>query len=163
VLVVAAIVGGVFAARDRGGSPSFGRASGKQVELSGRSPITGEQVDLAAYRGKLVVLNIWASWCTGCREEARDLAKLAEAHPEAQVIGLDTQDNDGDARAFYRQFGWSHPSVRDPGGSQAAEFGLQGLPTTIFLDADHREAARIIGATDREGFEQGLKAAKAAS
>jgi thiol-disulfide isomerase/thioredoxin len=163
VAVVAALIGGIFAARGNDGSPSVRprtAAAGRAVELSGRSPITGADVDLAAYRGKPVVLNIWASWCTGCREEARDLASFAAAHPEAQVVGLDTQDTDGEARAFYRQFGWSHPSLRDPSGSAAAQLGLQGLPTTIFLDTQGREVGRIIGATDREGFEQGLRAAK---
>jgi thiol-disulfide isomerase/thioredoxin len=162
LVVVAAVVGGVFAARGNDGSPSFSRGAtaGPAVALSGRSPITGARVSLAAYRGEPVVLNVWASWCTGCREEAKDLASFARAHPEAQVVGLDTQDTDGGARAFYREFGWSHPSVRDPSGSTAAELGLQGLPTTIFLDAQGREVTRIIGATNREGFEQGLRAAK---
>lgn len=162
LVAVAAVVGGIFAARGNNGSPSFSArsASGPEVALSGRSPITGADVSLAAYRGKPVVLNIWASWCTGCREEAKDLASFERAHPEAQVVGLDTQDTDGGARAFYHQFGWSHPSVRDPSGSTAAGLGLQGLPTTIFLDAQGREVTRIIGATDREGFEQGLRAAK---
>jgi cytochrome c biogenesis protein CcmG, thiol:disulfide interchange protein DsbE len=161
-LVVGALIGGVLAARGKDGNASFSRAEsgGSQLNLDGRSPITSQNVDLAAYQGKPVVLNIWASWCTGCRAEARDLAAFEGAHPEAQVIGLDTQDNDGDARAFYRQFGWSHPSIRDPGGRTAAKLGLQGLPTTIFLDAQHREVTRIIGATNRAGFEQGLRAAK---
>lgn len=164
-LVAAAVAGGVLAARGQDEAAPIGRssASSEPLQLAGASPITGEQVSLAAYEGKPVVLNIWASWCTGCRDEARDLAVFAKAHPEAQVIGLDTQDSDGGARAFYREFGWSHPSIRDPSGSTAAELGLQGLPTTIFLDAEHREVTRIIGATNLAGFEQGLQAARAAS
>ena len=163
--VVAAVVGGVLAARGNDSSAAFSGAgaSGNRIALAGRSPITGKRIDLAAYSGKPIVLNIWASWCTGCRAEARDLAAFERAHPEAQVIGLDTQDSDGDARGFYRQFGWTHPSLRDPGGSAAARLGLQGLPTTLFLDAQHHEVTRIIGATDRAGFERGLRAAKAAS
>lgn len=162
-LVVAAVVGGFVAARGNESSSFVGKRGESRLELSGTSPITGERVSLVDYRGRPVVLNIWASWCTGCRDEARDLAAFAQAHPEAQVVGLDTQDSDGDARAFYRQFGWSHPSVRDPSGSAAARLALQGLPTTIFLDAEHREVTRIVGATDRAGFEQGLRAAKNAS
>jgi thiol-disulfide isomerase/thioredoxin len=163
-LVVAAAVGGFVAARGSESSNFVGtRGQSRPLELNGTSPITGKRVSLVDYRGRPVVLNIWASWCTGCRAEARDLAAFARAHPEAQVIGLDTQDSDGNARAFYRQFGWSHPSVRDQSGGAAAELGLQGLPTTIFLDAEHREVTRIVGATDRAGFEQGLRAAKSAS
>jgi len=159
--VVAAVIGGTLAARGGGnkGPAIVSQSSSGALKLSGTSPITGKRVSLAAFAGKPIVLNLWASWCTGCREEARDLAAFARAHPEAQVIGLDTQDNDGDARGFYRTFGWTHPSIRDPSGALAAQLGLQGLPTTIFLDRRHRIVTRIIGATDRAGFEQGLRAA----
>jgi thiol-disulfide isomerase/thioredoxin len=164
-VIVAAAIGGVLAARKSSGtaSPTPASSGGDVVSLAGTSPVTGQRVDLDAYQGKPVVLNIWASWCTGCRTEARDLASFVRAHSEAQVVGLDTQDTDGDARAFYRRFGWSHPSIRDRSGAKAAELALQGLPTTLFLDAEHREVTRIIGATNRAGFEQGLRAAKAST
>jgi thiol-disulfide isomerase/thioredoxin len=159
--VVAAVVGGTLAARSGGREPALvHQSSSRSIQLSGRSPITGRKVSLAAYRGRPVVLNIWASWCTGCRQEARDLAAFARAHPGAQLIGLDTQDTDGDARAFYREFGWTHPSIRDPSGDIAAQLGLQGLPTTLFLDRQHRVVSRIIGASNEAGFAQGLRAAE---
>ncbi len=159
--VIAAVIGGTFAARSGGGGgPAIvHQGSSGVLQLSGTSPITGQRVSLAAYAGKPVVLNLWASWCTGCRAEARDLATFARAHPEAKVIGLDTQDNDNDARTFYREFGWTHPSIRDPSGALAARLGLQGLPTTIFLDRQHRIVTRIIGASNAAGFAQGLRAA----
>ncbi len=125
------MIGGILAAGGGGSGPAVvPERSSEALRLSGRSPIDGREVSLAAYAGKPIVLNIWASWCTGCREEARDPAAFADAHPEAQVIGLDTQDNDDDARAFYRAFGWTHPSIRDPSGELAARLRLQGLPTT---------------------------------
>jgi len=139
---------------------SVSAGSGERIDLSGTDPVTGKEVSLAAFAGKPVVINIWASWCTGCRQEARDLAEFARKHPEAQLVGLDIQDTKSGASDFYREFGWSHPSIFDPSGKLAARLGLQGLPTTIFLDARHREAARIIGATNRDGLEQGLEAAK---
>lgn len=159
--LAAALVIGVIVASgtNDAASPTSVAASGAPVSLEGTSPITGQEVSFSDFQGRPIVLNIWASWCTGCREEARDLAAFASAHPEAQVVGLDTQDTDGDARGFYREFGWSHPSIRDPDGSAAARFGLQGLPTTIFLDRRHRIVTRIIGATNLAGFEQGLEQA----
>lgn len=163
-LVAAVVIGGVLAARGNGPTTvAPAREEGSALRLEGRSPITGGTVSLATYAGKPIVLNVWASWCTGCREEARDLARFAHAHPEAQVIGLDTQDNDGDARAFYREFGWTHPSIRDSSGNLAAKLGLQGLPTTIFLDERHRIVARIVGASNYRGFENGLRSARRAS
>ena len=102
------------------------------------------------------MINVWASWCAGCNEEAADLRRFAEKHPEAQLIGVDIQDTEGDARRFYARWRWSHPSVFDPHGAIAADLGLQGLPSTFFLDRQHRVAARIVGATDFAGFEDGL-------
>jgi thiol-disulfide isomerase/thioredoxin len=128
-------------------------------EVSGEDPITGEDVALADFRGKPVVINIWASWCPGCIEEAADLREFAADHPEAVLLGVDFQDTSSGAREFYARWGWRHPSIFDSSGSQTAQLGLFGLPTTLFLDADHRIAARVVGATDRAGFERGLELA----
>jgi thiol-disulfide isomerase/thioredoxin len=125
-------------------------------DVSGADPITGKDVALDDFRGKPVVINIWASWCPGCNEEAADLREFAVDHPEAVLLGVDFQDTFSGAREFYERWGWKHPSIFDSSGSQTAQLGLFGLPTTLFLDADHRIAARVVGATDRAGFERGL-------
>jgi thiol-disulfide isomerase/thioredoxin len=126
-------------------------------EVSGEDPITGEDVALADFRGRPVVINIWASWCPGCIDEAADLREFAADHREVDLLGIDFQDTFGGARDFYERWGWKHPSIFDSSGSQTAQLGLFGLPTTLFLDAEHRIAARVVGATDRAGFERGLK------
>ncbi len=162
-LVAAAVAGGVLAARGNGPAQAVAAPGGQQLQLAGTDPITGRHVSLASYAGKPIVLNIWASWCTGCRAEARDLAAFGRQHREAQVVGLDTQDTDSDARAFYRKFGLSHPSIRDPSGRLAASLGLQGLPTTFFLDRRHRIVTRIVGASNRAGFDRGLRLAEHSS
>jgi thiol-disulfide isomerase/thioredoxin len=159
VVVAAALAVGVVAARDTGGARPVATGSGPRVELAGTDPITGDRVDLAQFAGKPVVVNVWASWCAGCNEEAADLARLARAHPEAQVIGLDIRDTRDDARAFYRRWGWRHPSIFDPSGKLASRLGLQGLPSTFVLDSEHRIVSRIVGATDLAGFEEGLRQA----
>jgi thiol-disulfide isomerase/thioredoxin len=128
-------------------------------ELGGPDPITGEEIELADFRGKPVVINIWASWCPGCNKEAADLRKFAADHPEAVLLGVDFQDTFSGAREFYERWAWKHPSIFDSSGSQTAQLGLFGLPTTLFLDARHRVAARVVGATDRAGFERGLELA----
>jgi thiol-disulfide isomerase/thioredoxin len=128
-------------------------------EVSGEDPITGKDVALDDFRGKPVVINIWASWCPGCIEEAADLREFAADHPEAVLLGVDFQDTFSGAREFYERWGWKHPSIFDSSGSQTAQLGLFGLPTTLFLDTDHRIAARVVGATDRAGFERGLELA----
>lgn len=163
-LIVAGVAIGVTQAPDGSPAPavsaSAGRGEGTPVSLSGTDPITGKRVDLAAFAGKPVVINIWASWCPGCNDEATDLARLAEAHPEAQVLGIDTQDSEGGARDFYRRWQWQHPSISDPDGAISARFGLQGLPTSIFLNSRHEIVARLTGAGDLAAFEEGLRAAR---
>jgi peroxiredoxin len=128
------------------------------VSFSGTDPITGDTVSLADYSGTPVVLNVWGSWCPGCVAEAEDLRRFAADHPEVQVIGIDLQDSVGAAKEFYERWRWTHPSVFDPDGEISFSLGLQGTPSTFFLDRQHRIVTRIVGVTDYAGFEQGLEA-----
>jgi thiol-disulfide isomerase/thioredoxin len=175
--VVIAILAGVAAvvAFSRGGSsssrPSPAASAGrpaataartaKPLVLQGTDPMTGKLVSLASFTGKPVVLNFWASSCAACAAEASALATFERAHPEAQVIGVDVQDARSSARAWARRFGWTHPNIFDPTGALSVRLGLQGLPTTYFLDRQHRIVARILGQTDLAGFTNGLRRALA--
>ena len=161
VVVAAALVGGYFAARHNGPADAIRVAHGSDgaLELAGTDPVTGGHVDLASYRGKPLVLNVWGSWCPGCNAEAADLARFARSHPNVQVVGVDTQDSSGGAKSFYRKWGWHHPSIADPKGELAARLGVQGYPTTFFLNARHQVVTQIVGATNLAGFDQGLAAA----
>ncbi len=163
LLVVAVVVVGVIAARDTGPAQAVKRSSSPAVSVSGVDPITGKAVDLASYAGKPVVLNVWGSWCEGCRAEAADLQRFVERHPEVQMIGIDLQDTKSGARDFYREWGWSHPTVFDPNGEISFALGLQGTPTTYFLDEEHRLVTQIVGETDLAGFEEGLRIALSGS
>jgi thiol-disulfide isomerase/thioredoxin len=165
-VLLAAAAAAATLALTRGNSPTGssgpaarGGSTSAPLELSGTNPITGRPVSLASYAGKPIVLNMWASWCTGCYAEARALATFARTHPQVQVVGVDVQDSVADAKAFYRRFGWRHPSIFDPQGVIAARFGLQGLPATLFLDRQHRVVAKILGDTNLAGFDQGLQRA----
>jgi thiol-disulfide isomerase/thioredoxin len=161
VVVAAAVVAGVLLARDGPAPPTAVRANPESsgLALRGSDPITGKSFNIAQYRGKPVVINFWASWCPGCYREAKDFARFAAAHPEAGVVGINFRDDTAAARGFYRRFDWRFPSVADPRGRIAARLRLQGMPTTIFLDARHREVARIVGETDFAGFTRGLERA----
>jgi thiol-disulfide isomerase/thioredoxin len=169
IAIVVAVVGGFAIVHKRSGgssadalsapSSAVSHASGSVASLHGRDPITGREVSLAQFAGRPVVLNVWASWCTGCNQEAADLARFAASHRGAQVLGVDTQDTTGGARAFYRKWHWHHPSIADPRGSLSARLAVTGLPTTFFLDRRHRVVGKIIGAGNLAEFEQGLQTA----
>ena len=147
----------VAAASTAGSAASTaGSAAAALPGLSGTDPVSGKHIDIASYRGKPLVVNIWASWCPGCNQEARDLEAFARAHRGAQVLGIDTKDSTSGARAFYAKYRWTHPSVFDPHGDIAAAWALRGLPTTYFIDRHGNVVAQIIGAGTRAQFEQGL-------
>ena len=92
---------------------------------------------LGELRGTPVVVNVWASWCGPCRQEA---PLLAAAHrrlgDRVRFIGVDVLDERGAARAFMREFGWTYPSVYDPAGAIRDGLGLLGQPVTLFYDAE---------------------------
>ena len=170
LLIAASVAGvavlvtvGTILGRDTGPAtaiPSPGES--ERVGLRGTDFVSGEEISLGRFEGKPVVVTIWASWCPGCNAEARALARFAKAHPEAAFVGVNFSDTKDAARSFYRQYDWRFPSVFDPDGRIAGELGLQGTPTTIFLDDRHREVARIVGETDEAGFAGGLRKATAA-
>jgi thiol-disulfide isomerase/thioredoxin len=161
--LVTVLATGIVVARGTGAAEPIAAGGGDAVSFSGSDPITGERVSLERYAGKPVVINVWGSWCPGCIAEAEDLRRFAADHPEVQLIGVDLQDSRDAARDFYERWGWSHPSVFDPDGKISYSLGLQGTPSTFFLDRQHRIVSRIVGATDYAGFEQGLEAALAPS
>jgi thiol-disulfide isomerase/thioredoxin len=159
-LLAAVVVVGAMLARDTGpAAPVSSADPGEGLALRGSDVLTGKEVALADFAGKPVVVNIWASWCPGCNAEAAALARFAEAHPRVAFLGIDFQDSREAAREFYARYGWEFPSIFDPDGELARRLGLRGTPTTIFLDAEHREAARIVGETDEAGFADGLRRA----
>jgi cytochrome c biogenesis protein CcmG, thiol:disulfide interchange protein DsbE len=98
---------------------------------------------LADYRGKVVLVNVWASWCEPCREE---LPLLQRTHRRLSrrggtVLGIDVKENSGAALEAAREFGLTYPNLRDPDGTYVREFGQTGYPETYVLDRDGKVAA----------------------
>ena len=91
---------------------------------------------LQSYRGKVVVLNFWASWCTPCKAEIPLLERLQKqiAARGGTVLGVNYRDTTGDANAFARRFGVTFPSLRDVDGDLAQDYGTRALPETFVID-----------------------------
>jgi cytochrome c biogenesis protein CcmG/thiol:disulfide interchange protein DsbE len=103
----------------------------------------GGSGSLADYKGKVVVLNMWASWCEPCREEMPLLQKTHEKiSPRGGVVlGLDTQDASGAAKRFLGEVKATFPSLRDKDRAYGREFGVTGYPETFLIDRKGRVAA----------------------
>jgi cytochrome c biogenesis protein CcmG/thiol:disulfide interchange protein DsbE len=95
--------------------------------------------DLAAYRGKVVVLNFWASWCVDCKLEARTLHDAAAKWGRNVVfVGVDTKDFASAARGYMRRYDVNYHVVRDVDGSTGDRWGVTGYPETFFVDRQGR-------------------------
>jgi cytochrome c biogenesis protein CcmG, thiol:disulfide interchange protein DsbE len=108
------------------------------------------KASLADYRGKVVVLNFWASWCDPCRTESPLLERWhSRIKPSGgTVLGVDILDVTSDARDFVRKYGLTYPMLRDGSGHSQGEFGVGGLPETFVLDRRGRIAATRRGPVD---------------
>ena len=111
----------------------------------------GERIALADLRGKVVVLNIWASWCDPCRAESPLLERWHRriAGRGGTVLGVDVLDVSTDARAFVREFRLSYPQIHDRKDSVRSDYGASGVPETIVIDPRGRIAAIRRGPVDQ--------------
>ncbi|MER6038245.1 MULTISPECIES: TlpA disulfide reductase family protein [unclassified Streptomyces] len=119
--------------------------------------LDGRPLRLADYRGEVVVLNAWASWCGPCRAEAAELRAAHEhlAGKGVRVVGLDADTDPAGGRAFQREHRLGYPSFRDPSGRQMLRFPRgtvpPGVPFTVVIDTRGRIAAVHAGpVTERE-------------
>ena len=113
---------------------------------------------LADYRGQVVVLNFWGSWCPPCVEELPLLQETHEriAEQGGTVLGVDVQDVRSDALGFVRRFGLTYPNLRDPGREYARAFGTAAYPETFVLDREGRIAATRRGPVDQAWLDRTL-------
>ncbi|WP_407343438.1 TlpA family protein disulfide reductase [Pengzhenrongella phosphoraccumulans] len=126
---------------------------GVPVELSG-TDFAGVPVDVAAWRGDVVVLNTWYAACPPCRKEAPDLVALAADYADQGVhlLGINGTDAAGAAQAYERKFAVTYPSIADSNGAAIAALQgavpVQAVPTTVVVDREGRVAGRILGLAD---------------
>ncbi|WP_405617586.1 TlpA family protein disulfide reductase [Streptomyces sp. NBC_00076] len=133
-------------------------------DLSGKT-VDGGQLDVADYKGKVVVLNVWGSWCPPCRAEAPNFETVYKDVKDqgVQFVGINTRDPKVSlAKAFEKEFDVSYPSLYDPTGKLMLRFkrgtlNPQAIPSTLIIDRDGKIAARTLQALSEEKLRAMLK------
>jgi cytochrome c biogenesis protein CcmG, thiol:disulfide interchange protein DsbE len=126
------------------------------LERDGK-PVPG--IDGAAFKGEVTLLNVWASWCLPCRDEAALLVALA-ADRRIRIAGINYKDQPDNARRFLGRYG--NPFVAngtDDNGRASIEWGVYGVPETFVVGRDGRIAYKLIGPITPENLEKALKPA----
>ncbi|WP_328927030.1 TlpA family protein disulfide reductase [Streptomyces sp. NBC_00190] len=179
-LLTAVTVAGVMTLTSCGGSDDGGKATGsggnyvtgpsgiatvakgerdEAPKLDGGT-VDGKTFDTATLKGKVVVLNVWGSWCPPCRAEAPGFAKvskeLADAGKDVAFVGINTRDTSmQNATSFEEDFGIAYPSLYDPAGKLMLRFpkgtlNPNAIPSTIILDKEGKIAARTLAPVGEE-------------
>jgi DsbE subfamily thiol:disulfide oxidoreductase len=119
------------------------------------------EFELHEFRGRVLLVDFWASWCTSCRQE---FAWLNEMHEEfarrgLTVVGINVDEDHRLAEEFLREHGARFQVVYDPGGAIANAFKVQGMPTTVFVDRDGHLRYQHVGfqAANKEQYESQLR------
>lgn len=135
VLAVLAVLGLLVFGLASKGSSGVGPGDPAPKAALPRLEGSGSQ-SLAAYRGRWVLVNIWASWCIPCRAEAPDLERFQQRYggPKFTVLGIDSRDLSDDGREFVESYGLSYPQLRDGNGDAAHEYGTTGVPENYLVD-----------------------------
>lgn len=98
---------------------------------------SGEPMSSEQYKGKVIVVNFWASWCQECKVEHENLLRLYDEfkdHPAFVMVGINYQDEIPKARAYLERYGSSFPHMQDVKGALAIDFGVYGVPETFVID-----------------------------
>jgi cytochrome c biogenesis protein CcmG/thiol:disulfide interchange protein DsbE len=119
------------------------------------APVPG--LDAASFKGAVTVVNVWASWCVPCHDEAPLLLQLAQ-DPRIRLIGINYKDDAGNARRFLGRYGNPFAAAgADDSGRAAIEWGVYGVPETFVVGRDARIAYKLVGPITADNIDAALK------
>ena len=162
-LAGAIIVAAVIAVYFRGGSSSQGSGpaalAGQPAPSFAVPELSGRTSGLDAYRGRVVVMNLWASWCPPCRAEMPDLQRLYQAYQSRNVVvlGVDQGESANRVADFARSLGIHYPILLDQQQQYGRVYAALGLPTTIVVDRSGIVVRGFDGALSYPQMEEAIK------
>lgn len=143
----------------------FGLLSKGETQIAVGDPVPDRELprlwgggsgSIADYRGDWVLVNLWASWCTPCRQEAPVLERFSHRHRagDVRVLGINVQDNSEDAISFAREYRLTYPQLRSVGAERSDAFGSTGVPENFLVDPRGRLALIWRGPVDEAFLRQ---------
>ncbi len=161
IIAIAVVIGLYEFARHqsaRNGGPAG--AVGSVAAPFSLTEIDGKPVNLASYKGKVVLLDFWATWCVPCQSEIPHFVEFQNNYAAQgfQVVGISMDDGPDPVRTFYRQYKMNYPVAM--GSTELAQSygGILGLPVTFLIDRNGHVAANYRGQTDTAVIQQRLEA-----
>lgn len=153
--IVALCLLGLYVVSRRAQKPKHA-ASGNSAPDFTVTDINGKKLSLSSYRGKVVLLDFWATWCTPCRAEIPHFVEMQQQFgPQGlQVIGISMDDGPKPVKEFYEQYRINYPLA--VGDDKLAESfgGVLGLPVNFLIDRDGRIVKKYLGATEVSDFDK---------
>jgi len=144
---------------------AFGLLSKGETKIAVGEPVPDRELpvlggsgqgSIADYRGRWVLVNLWASWCVPCRQETPELDRFAQRYRKrgVSVLGIDVQDNSDDALAFLHEYDVRYRQLRSIGDERSTAFGSTGVPENFLVDPQGRLALIWRGPVDQSFLEQ---------
>ena len=168
-LIAFGVIAALFLVRLYGGDPSkipsalIGRPA-PQTALPALEGLTRDGavvpgLDPSVFKGKVSVVNVWASWCVPCHDEAPLLMELAK-DSRIQLIGINYKDQAENARRFLNRYGNPFAATgTDPNGRTAIDWGVYGVPETFIVGRDGKIAFKLVGPISAQNYETALRPA----
>lgn len=143
-------------------STGDGVVAGKDLKLNGYyahelelEDINGNQINFSDYKGKFVIVDFWASWCTTCKIEATDLVELSQKWAaQVEFIGIAIWDSDEQIAEYIAEYQVPYTIAHDKSASAAINFGLVAVPEKYILSPEGKIILKLTGARSKSSFDE---------
>ncbi len=140
--------GAVFAGEDHWKDMGIIRLNKRDMAPAFSLPLlSGAEVGPHTYKGKVIILNFWASWCPPCRREMPSMERLYRDYKDKGVVilGVNDMESEEDVRSFYDEYMLSFPTVLDKDGKVFNQYGVLAIPTSFIIDREGRLIGKVFG------------------
>lgn len=131
--------------------------AGNQAPIFVLNGIDGKSYTLAAYRGKYIILNFWASWCAPCRIEMPLLEQTFHQNHDVVILAINNGEDADVVQQYVKELGLTFPILLDKDASVTKKYGIPALPTSYFIDPNGALETRFIGALTTQDLQSYLR------